>query len=83
MATIGSTCPYVINDFFLGEESFRCCKETYVPGYSPKSCGVSGIFAGISLVSILQADNSSRVSTPVGHYFSIYNTTMDWHQDSV
>ena len=39
--------------------------------------------AGVSLVTILQADNRTRVSTPARHYFSTYITTMDQHQDSV
>ena len=41
------------------------------------------LVAGISLVSILQAGDRARVSTPARHYFSTYITTMDWHQDSV
>ena len=39
--------------------------------------------AGVSLVTILQAGDWTRVSTPARHYFSTYITTMDWHQDSV
>ena len=39
--------------------------------------------AGVSLVSILQAGDWTRVSTPARHYFSTYITTTDWHQDSV
>ena len=39
--------------------------------------------AGVSLVTILQAGDWARVSTPARHYFSTYITTMDWHQDSV
>ena len=39
--------------------------------------------AGVSLVTILQADDWARVSTPARHYFSTYITTMDQHQDSV
>ena len=38
---------------------------------------------GVSLVTILQAGNWTRVSTPARHYFSTYITTMDQHQDSV
>ena len=39
--------------------------------------------AGVSLVSILQAGDWARVSTPARHYFSTYITTTDQHQDSV
>ena len=39
--------------------------------------------AGVSLVTILQAGDWTRVSTPARQYFSTYITTMDWHQDSV
>ena len=39
--------------------------------------------AGVSLVSILQAGDWTRVSTLARHYFSTYITTMEWHQDSV
>ena len=31
--------------------------------------------AGVALVSMLQADDRSRVSTPAKHYFSTYITT--------
>ena len=41
------------------------------------------LVAGISLVTILQAGDWTRVSTPAGHYFSTYITTMDRHQDSM
>ena len=54
------------------------------------SLGLSGgvaasvaLTAGVSLVSILQAGDWTRVSTPARHYFSTYITTTDWHQDSV
>ena len=39
--------------------------------------------AGVSLLSILQAGDCTKVSTPARHYFSPYITTTDWHQDSV
>ena len=38
---------------------------------------------GVSLVSILQAGDWSRVSTPARHYFSTYITATDQYQDSV
>ena len=36
--------------------------------------------AGVSLVTILQVGDWTRVSTPARHYFSTYITTMDQHQ---
>ena len=43
----------------------------------------AALVAGVSLVTILQAGDWTRVSTPARHYFSTYITTMDWYQDSV
>ena len=43
----------------------------------------AALAAGVSLVTILQAGDWTRVSTPAGHYFSTYITTTDRHQDSV
>ena len=43
----------------------------------------AALAAGVSLVSILQAGDWARVSTPATHYFFTYITTTDWHQDSV
>ena len=43
----------------------------------------AALAAGVSLVTILQAGDWTRVSTPAGHYFSTYITTIDRHQDSV
>ena len=43
----------------------------------------TALAAGVSLVTILQAGDWTRVSTPARHYFSTYITTMDQHQDSV
>ena len=43
----------------------------------------AALAAGVSLVTILQAGDWTRVSMPAGHYFSTYITTMDRHQDSV
>ena len=45
--------------------------------------GAAALAAGVSLVSILQVGDWARVSIPGGHYFSMYITTTDWHQDSV
>ena len=39
--------------------------------------------AGVSQVSILQAGDWARVSMLARHYFSLYITTTDRHQDSV
>ena len=43
----------------------------------------AALMAGVFLVSILQAGDWARVSTQARHYFSIYITTMDQHQDSI
>ena len=43
----------------------------------------AALVAGVSMVTILQAGDLARVSTPARHYLSTYITTMDWHQDSV
>ena len=43
----------------------------------------TALAAGVSLVTILQAGDWTRVSTPARYYFSTYITNMDWHQDSV
>ena len=43
----------------------------------------AALAVGVSLVTILQVGDWSRVSTPARHYFSTYITTTDWHQDSV
>ena len=40
----------------------------------------SALVAGISLVSILQADEWARVSTPARHYFSTYITNTAFEQ---
>ena len=43
----------------------------------------AALVAGVSLVTILQAGDWTRISTPARQYFSTYITTMDRHQDSV
>ena len=43
----------------------------------------AALAAGVSLVTILQVGDWTRVSTPARHYFSTYITTTDWDQDSV
>ena len=53
------------------------------PGSLWGTAASAALVAGVSLVSILQARDWARVSTPARHYFSPYITTMDWHQDSV
>ena len=45
--------------------------------------GAAALAAGVSLVSILQAGDWARVSTPARHYFSPYITTVDQQQDSI
>ena len=43
----------------------------------------AALAAGVSLVTILQVGDWTRVSTPARYHFSTYITTMDRHQDSV
>ena len=43
----------------------------------------AALAAGVSLVTILQAGDWTRVSTLARHYFSTYITMTDRHQDSV
>ena len=52
-------------------------------GFLQGHAASAALAAGVSLVSILQAGDWSRVSTPARHYFSTYITTTVWHQDSV
>ena len=53
------------------------------PGSLWWAAASAALVAGVSLVSILQAGDRARVSTPARHYFPPYNTTVDWCQDSV
>ena len=43
----------------------------------------AALAAGVSLVTILQVGDWTRVSTPARHYFSTYITIIDWNQDSM
>ena len=86
-----------VTSFFLGNNrqhkpvcaktiSFRVRKVLCVAkAHMSLGCleGVAASAAGVSLVSILQAGDWTRVSLPAKHYFSTYITTMGWHQDSV
>ena len=53
------------------------------PGSLWDPAASAALAVGIFLVSILQAGDWASMSTPVRHYFSVYITTTDWHQDSV
>ena len=53
------------------------------PGSLWGAAASAALAAGVSLVTILQAGDWTRVSTPARHYFSTYITTTDWHQESV
>ena len=54
-----------------------------LPALSGGVAASAVLAAGIFLVTILEAGDWTRVSTPASHYFSTYITTTDWHQDSV
>ena len=53
------------------------------PGSLWGAAASAALAVGVSLVSILQAGDWARVSTPDRPYFSPYITTTDQHQDSV
>ena len=53
------------------------------PGSLQGVAASTALAASVSLVTILQAGDWTRVSTPARHYFSTYITTMDRHQESV
>ena len=61
-----------------------CVAKAHIsPGPLWGAAASAALVAGVSLVSILQAEDLAGVSTLARHYFSPYITTMDWHQDSV
>ena len=61
-----------------------CVVKAHVSlGYLQEVAASAALAAGVSLVSILQAGDWARVSTPPRHYFSTCITITDWHQDSV
>ena len=84
--------------FFFRDQHWPVCTKT-ISSWERKVLGVArahislgslqgvaastALAAGVSLVTILQAGDWTRVSTPARHYFSTYITTMDWHQDSM
>ena len=53
------------------------------PGSLWRVAASAALAAGVSLVTILQAGDWTRVSTLARHYFSTYITMTDRHQDSV
>ena len=61
-----------------------CVAKAHMSLGSLKGVAASAaLAAAVSLVTILQAGDWARVSTPARHYFSTYITTTDWHQDYV
>ena len=67
----------------MGKTSFKYYSGTYVPRYSLRCCNVHSFGRWCFLVTILQAGEWARVSTPAIHYCSTYITSTGWHQDSV
>ena len=53
------------------------------PGTLQAAIASAATAAIVSPESILQACDWARVPIPARHYFLIYITTTDWHQDSV
>ena len=70
------------NSFFFGKgldiAKAHVCHDALCGAKRP-----TALMAGVSLVSILQAGDWARVSTPARHYFSAYITTTNCYQDSV
>ena len=67
-----------------GVRKVLCVAKAHMSPGSLWGVAASAAFAaGVSLVTILQVGDWTRVSTPARHYFSTYITTMDQHQDSV
>ena len=62
---------------------FCVAKAHMSPGSLQGVAASAALPAGVSLVTILQVGDWTRVSTPARHYFSTYIATMNWHQDSV
>ena len=61
-----------------------CVAKAYMsPGSLWGVAASAALAAVVSLVTILQVDDSPRVSTPARHYFSSYITTMDQCQVSM
>ena len=66
------------------ERKVLCVAKAHIsPGSLWGATASAALVAGVSLVSILQAGDWTRVSTPARHYFSPYITTVDQHQDLV
>ena len=53
------------------------------PGSFWQAAASAALVAVVSLVSILQAGDWARVSTPARCYFPLYITTVDQLQDSI
>ena len=58
-------------------------KEYMSPSILSGAAVSAAFVSGVSLVSMLQADNYAIVSTPTRYYFSAYITTMYCRHDSV
>ena len=58
-------------------------KAHIAPGTFCGALVLAAYAAGVSLVSILEASDWARVSTPTRHYFSNYITTTNQHSDSI
>ena len=53
------------------------------PGTLLGAAAFASMVAGVSLVSIWQVGDWTRVSIPARHHISTYITTIGWHKDSV
>ena len=81
--TIGSIGLSVLKPFLLGYGKFSVLLRHICLWALSGGLLLLQPWGLVSLVTILQAGDWTRVSTPARHYFSTYITTTDWHQDSV
>ena len=75
LETTGGTCQYVLIDFFMGEKSLA--KAHMSLGTHSDAAVSAPLVAVVSLVSILQAGDWSRVSSLARHHFSVHLATTE------
>ena len=83
LVTVGSSCLYVLKWFLLGKGKIEVLLRHMSLG-TPQGVATSeALVVSVCLMSILQAGDWARVSTPAGCHFSIYITTTDWDRDYI
>ena len=73
----------MLKPFLLGYGKFSVLLRHMSVGSLWGVAASAALAASVSMVTILQTGDWTRVSTPARHYFSTYITTTDWHQDSM